>query len=339
MALPLGWWTDLVRRNRALRLVDVHLRGAAEVMLQSSPLTGLLIISGIVWGASAQGNAVVALGAVVGLVVATITALLLNVDRTSFAKGMFGFNGILVGVAVPTFLAMGPATWFLLVIGAAVSTVVMLAIGHVMKVWGVPPLTFPFVLTSWFLVLAAYSFGHSPLHGIPPPAFPALAGGAVAGADLSALAFLEAVVNGISQVFLINDSVTGLIFIVALLVSSVRAAAFAVLGSVVSLAVALFIGADAADIDAGLYGFSPVLTAIALGTVFYRPGWRVAAFALLGTIFTVIVQGALNAAVAPLGIPAFTAAFVFVTWLFLLPKVNLRPHHHEPLKDGILTDD
>jgi urea transporter len=63
-----------------------------------------------------------------------------------------------------------------------------------------------------------------------------------------------------------------------------------------------------------------VLTAVALGTVFHPPGWRVAAYAALGTVFTVIAQAAFNVALTPLAIPALTAPFVLVTWLFLLPR-------------------
>lgn len=337
MAGLLDSWNDLVERSWVLRLLDIHLRGAGQVMLQNNPLTGLLFILGIFWGAVTAGNLAIAAGAIVGLIVATMTAILLHSDEVSLSQGLFGFNGILVGVAVPTFLVMGPATWFLLIVGAAVSTVAMLAISHATKIWDVPALTFPFVLTTWFLVLAAYSFGHLPIRGMGPPALPAPMA-AAAGSDLSAGFLLGAWIKGVSQVFLINNLVTGLIFIVALLASSVWAAVFAVAGSAVSIAVALLLGASAADIDAGLYSFSPVLTSIALGCVFFRPSWRVALFALLATVFTVIVQGALDAVVAPVGVPTFTAAFVFVTWLFLLPKVNLEPHRHEPLKDGILTD-
>ena len=65
-----------------------------------------------------------------------------------------------------------------------------------------------------------------------------------------------------------------------------------------------------------------MLTAVAVGCVFYQPVLRVALYALLATVFTVIVQGAMDAAMAPIGIPTFTAPFVFVTWLFLLPKAR-----------------
>jgi urea transporter len=66
-----------------------------------------------------------------------------------------------------------------------------------------------------------------------------------------------------------------------------------------------------------------VLTAIALGTVFYRPILRVALYAALGTVMTVVTQVALNVALTPFAIPALTAPFVLVTWLFLLPRQRL----------------
>jgi urea transporter len=77
---------------------------------------------------------------------------------------------------------------------------------------------------------------------------------------------------------------------------------------------------ESCTITAGLLSFNPVLTAIALGAVFYLPGPRVVAYTLLATVLSVIVQGAVVAALTPFGIPTFTAAFVLVSWLFLLPR-------------------
>jgi urea transporter len=88
----------------------------------------------------------------------------------------------------------------------------------------------------------------------------------------------------------------------------------------VAVLTAHLFGAESELITGGLLGFSPVLTAIALGTVFYQPSLRVAVYAALATAFTVIAQAALNVALTPFAIPALTAPFVLVTWLFLLPR-------------------
>lgn len=335
MAGFLEAWRRLADRSTVAWLVDIHMRGAGQVMLQDNPLTGFLFMIGISWGAFAAGNVAVVIGALVALFVSTMTALLLNAEKTSLRQGMYGFNGILVGVAVPTLLVANTSMWVLLVLGAGFSTVVMLAVSRVMKTWGAPALTFPFVLTTWFLALAAYTFGHVEIGTMAAPAFPVQP---TAGSiDLSAGFLIMSWLEGPAQVFLIGNVVTGAIFVLALLVNSVWAAVFALMGSIVGVIVALLLGASASDVGTGLFGFSAVLTAIALGCVFYKPSWRVTLFALLGTVFTVVVQAALDAAVAPAGIPTFTAPFVFVTWLFLLPKVDLVPHPHGPIENGIMT--
>ena len=156
--------------------------------------------------------------------------------------------------------------------------------------------------------------------------------------EADALPLLEAWLKGPAQVFLIDNWVSGILVTLGLAVSSLWAAGFALAGAAVALLLSLAMGASLADVSAGLYGFSPVLTAVALGCVFYAPSGRVALYALLGTIFTVIVQAAMDAALAPLGIPTFTAPFVFATWLFLLPKADLKPHPHDRIENGIVKE-
>lgn len=125
---------------------------------------------------------------------------------------------------------------------------------------------------------------------------------------------------GISQVFLINSWVTGVLFLIALLISNRWAALWAAIGSAVALLVELTYHTPGVDIANGLYGFSPVLTAIALGCTFYKPGWKTAIWAILGIIVTVFIQAATNSFLMPYDIPALTAPFCIATWLFLLPN-------------------
>ena len=227
-------WSSAAGRQPLIGFVDVTLRGAGQVMFQNNPLTGLLFIVGIAWGAAMAGMPAVAIGAVVGLLVSTATAYLLKVDEGALTSGLFGYNGILVGAALPTFLTVEPLLWAYIVVGAAVSSVVLLAIGNVMKSFGAPALTFPFVLTTWFLLLGAYAFANVPIASMGPPAIPSpIDAAAVTALDPQAL--LETVFVGISQVFLIDNVVTGVIFVIALAVSSPAAALFAVVGSALAL--------------------------------------------------------------------------------------------------------
>lgn len=323
-------WSATVDRIWPVRFVDLVLRGAGQVMFQNNPLTGLLFLIGIFWGAIDADMWEVGVGSVVALVVASVTAMLLEVDEQSLRQGLYGFNGVLLGAAVPTFIDVNAYVWAYIVVGAAVSTVVMLAVSRVFNTWGVPALTFPFVLTTWFLVLGAWAFGNIEPSSLGPAKLPAAPSGSATQIDVTASLLGETLFRNVAQVFLIENVVTGIIFVVALAVSSRWAAVFALFGSALAIATALTLAAEADSISAGLFGFSAVLTGIALGSVFYVPGVRVLCFTALGVIFTVVVQGALDSAVAPVGIPTFTMPFVIATWLFLLPKEKFMPLHHKP---------
>ncbi|MBO4205690.1 urea transporter [Micromonospora echinofusca] len=312
-------WNDLADGNPLVRFVDTCLRGAAQVLLQNNPLTGLLILIAVGWGAIDNGLPRAAVGAVVGLVVGTVTALALRVDPASWRQGLFGFSPLLTGIAVPTFLADRPLMWLYLVFGAAATTVVTLALNAVLTRWGLTALTFPFVLTTWALLLAAYQFDRFVVTTRLPPRLP---GGQAAAGGTFDWDLVPTFLRGVSQVFLIDSWISGLLIVVALLVNSWWSALFAVVGSVGATLLALWFGADGASLDKGLFGFNAVLTAVAVGVVLHRPGVLVTAYTLFGIAFTLVVQMAMATFLGPLGIPVLTGPFNVATWLLLLPGLR-----------------
>ena len=308
----------------------VYLRGAGQVMFQNNSLTGLLFLIGIFWGAYEARMVPVGVGALVGLFFGTVTAYALKVPKADIEAGLHGYNGILVGCALPTFFAPTPLLWLYIVVGSVFSTVIMLAVADVFRTWKVSAMTGPFVFTTWFLMLAAYNFGHLEITSLPHAALP-VAGAAVTNFDIDLIQFCKASLAGVSQVFLINNWITGIIFLIALAVSSIPAAIFALCASMLAVGTALLMGASTPAIISGLYQFSAVLTGIGLGTTFYKPNWRVACYAVLGTVFTVVAQGALNVPLNAVGIPTLTFPFVIAAWLFLLPNLSFLPATHQPV--------
>ncbi|WP_327010479.1 urea transporter [Dactylosporangium sp. NBC_01737] len=330
-------WSATADAHAPVRFADACLRGAAQVMLQNNPVTGLLILAAIGWGTIRTGTAEVGAGALVGLLAGTGTALLLRVDATSWRQGLFGFSPLLTGAALPTFLAAEPVLWAYVVLGAAVTTVVTLALSNVLNSWGVAALTFPFVLTSWFLLMGAYQFMRIGPGALSRPALPAATPAELAHVPVTFEFLATGTLKGIAQVFLLDDWVSGAVILVALAVNSRAVALAAILGSAVGTALAIGLGADGTAIGKGIWGFNAVLTALALGAVFYRPMPAVAVYTLLATITAVWVQAALTTVLAPYGIPTLTAPFVVATWLFLLPKRHFAPvPHHERHGDGTM---
>jgi Urea transporter len=332
-------WERLAQRNPIVGFVDTLLRGCGQVMFQNNPLTGLLFLVGIF-----VNSAFLGIAGLIGLLVSTLTAMFLRADRSMVSGGLFGFNGILVGVGLAFFLSWNPLLIVYIVIAAILSAVVMMALVNFMGNWDTPALTAPFVVSAWLFLFAAFQFSH--LHpsaliqpGIPSAATPVLTDlrplpTSLVGAGLTAPNLLGAFFRGVGEVFFQDNWVTGLIFLIAILVNSRISALFGALGSLIGLLSALFLfGGNGFWTYHGLYGFNAVLTAIAIGGVFYVLTPASALYALVAALISTVVMASLSVFLAPLGMPALTAPFVVSAWLFLLPKAGFHLLHPVALAD------
>ncbi|HWJ70918.1 MAG TPA: urea transporter [Sphingobium sp.] len=292
------------------RFIDTVLRGIGQVMLQNNSYAGLLFLIGIGYNSLIFGAAVL-----LGTVVSTATAMLLGVDRALVRAGLFGFNGGLVAIALLYFLHPDALTWTCVIFAAACSTIVMAALITLLDVWKIPALTAPFVFISFCFFLATARFGRlESTHLLPTAGLPraVTVEGVVTGSTVT-----DGLFNGLAQVFFQGNIVTGILFALGLLISSRLACALALGGSLTGLLVAWGMGAAEPAIRAGAFGFNSVLTAIALGGVFFVADRAALAYALLGAVATTFMVAAVSAALEPLGIPALTLPFVLVTWFFL----------------------
>lgn len=296
------------------------LRGVGQVMFQDNMWTGLLFLCGIFWGAYEEGFPLVAWGALAGVLSSTLAGYILNLPDQKGAQGLWGFNGALVGCAFPTFLGETWAMWVALVLCAAMTTWVRSGLDNIMGKWGVSSLTFPFVISTYVFLLAARYFSGMPPTNLSTPELPTM------GSPEINLHFFDLVtywLKGISQVFLIDSWVTGIFFLAALAVSSRRACIWAAIASALSLFIAICWHGPGHDISQGLYGFSAVLTGIALGATFCNFSWRASIWCVLGIVATVFVQAAMNAFFSPMGLPTLTGPFCITTWFFLFPAYKL----------------
>jgi urea transporter len=298
-----------------LRFADVNLRGVGQVVFQNNPLSGALFLAALGWGAFSANIPHVAIGGLSALIAATTTARSLHADETSVRAGLYGYNGVLTGLALTYFLGPGTLAFAYAVLGGVVSAIAMLGPVNADKPWRVPAHTYPFVLVTWIFLLAAQGFsGSSDAYSssVATPIDP------LASDPLRVADFLHGIFNSISQIFFKGNALSALLLLAGLAVNSFAAAGFAMGGAVLAVTVAHLFGVENELITSGLQGFSPVLTAVALGTVFYQPSFRIVLFAALGTVAAVVAQSALDTALAPMGLPALSAPFDLVAWIFFV---------------------
>ena len=335
-------WNRLVRKNVAVGFVDTLLRGTGQVMFQNNPITGLLFLIGIFYNSYQLGIA-----GVIGLLASTVAALILGADRTFIRAGLFGFNGILTGIGLAFYIQPGwsPVLVVYIIVASVLSTIVLMALANFLSAWDISALTAPFVLTTWLFLFAVLLSAHLHTGALVNPALPKpnatvstmlrpSPADLTTGAGITVVNLFEGLLRGVGEVFFQNNMVTGLIFLIAILINSRVSALLGALGSLVGLVTALWLlGGDGYAIYSGLYGFNGVLCGIALGGVFYVITWKSGLYALLCAMMSAVMFASLVAFLSPLGMPTLTAPFVFSTWLFLLPKGSFHALQPVPLAE------
>uniref|UniRef100_A0A3B4WLB1 Solute carrier family 14 member 2 n=1 Tax=Seriola lalandi dorsalis TaxID=1841481 RepID=A0A3B4WLB1_SERLL len=263
-----GKWME--KQFLLLQLLDWVLRGAAQVMFVNNPLSGLIIFAGLI-----LQNYWWALNGFVGTLFATISALILQQNRGAIAAGLYGYNGILVGLLMAVFSNAGDWYWWLLLPNIFMSMmcpIVSSALASINSRWDLPVFTLPFnILVCLHMVATGHYNHHFPQVLIQPRSeLPN-----ITWAEIDLPKLFMSVPVGIGQVYGCDNPWTGGIFIISLFISSPITCAHAVLGSAVGMVSGLALAAPFGDIYFGLWGYNCVLACIAIGGMFYALTWQV----------------------------------------------------------------
>jgi urea transporter/Ca2+-binding EF-hand superfamily protein len=297
---------DTARRDhRPLLPLLIGLRSLAQVIFINNPLTGALLLAAFL-----LESPWMAVLAVAGTAAANITSRSLGLERSLRHQGIHGFNGALVGCAGAVLGGGGSmplaAVWLLLVLlGSCLSTLMLEGWRRRFHRRGdLPPLTLPFCLVTWLLLLVT---GGLPLAPPDPAATP------VTGI-LPAL--LLGLPRSFGQVFLCAGLGSGGLVLLATALASPLAAGLGLLGAGVAMAGALLLGVAPAAVAQGLWGYNGVLVAIAVGGIFHAPTRRSLVAAVVAAALVTPVAFVLRA-VLP-GLPPLTLGFVLTTWILQL---------------------
>jgi len=262
------------------------LRGIGQVMFQSNIYSGALFLAGIFYNSWLLG-----LAALLGTIISTGAAQVLKYSKEDIENGLYGFNGSLTGIAVFLFFGVNAATVLALIIGAMLSTVIM---NNLKKI--VPPFTAPFVLATWLVIYSLLLvFNFTLLTSSAPTE--------------STLQFLAAFSNSFGQVMFQENVITGLFFILAILVNNKLMAGYAIYAAVLGSLSGWLFSEPISTINAGLMGYNAILCAIALT----GKSWR----DFIWITLTIILSTMLNIGLALTGIITLTAPFVLATWIVL----------------------
>lgn len=277
----------------------------SQVVLIEHPVSGAMIFLAL-----AVADLQLAALALCGCLVANWTAYLLQVDQAQIEGGLMGFSPILVGIAAGTFVE-GIAAWPITLIGSAVCVFATLVINHLVGQQGLPGLTFPFILTTWFFLLLSFSsrwITTSRIAQLPQ-----------AISNEGALIFPDALIKGVGEIFLLDNVISSLLILAAIFIANIRWGALTIGAIVFSLAGAYILGGNLDTLSLGLYSYNSILTFLALDLFLtkQKPGITLVLF-LTGGILTVCLDFALPAILGVAGLPVLTFSFVVAVWFSLI---------------------
>src|SRR5699024_6089592 len=109
---------------------------------------------------------------------------------------------------------------------------------------------------------------------------------------------------------------------IGLFVGSWKVGLMALIASLISLLLAKHTNYSEEEINSGLAGFNPVLTAIAL-TLFLVPEWYSLLIVLVAIVITMPLGFAFREFFKPFGVPMLTMPYVFVSWVVLLMSFQI----------------
>ncbi|MBW7840760.1 MAG: urea transporter, partial [Chitinophagaceae bacterium] len=118
------------------------------------------------------------------------------------------------------------------------------------------------------------------------------------------------VLHGLSQIMLQKNPLTGVLILIAIAASSLTAGIATLFATICGTATALWISRERQAIFDGLYGFNAALVGVAL-TVFFKPALIIWILIAVGAACTTLTHHFFIRK----KIPAFTLAFVLVTWI------------------------
>lgn len=131
--------------------------------------------------------------------------------------------------------------------------------------------------------------------------------------------------RGISQVFFIVNAVTGVVILIAIMVSSWSLGVIALLSSIIGTLIGKIGGAPANSLNNGLYGYNSVLAGMAM--TLFLTGSSKWIIALIAAAITAIFAATIVHFMKNVDLPILTIPFILLTWFMLLVSYRLKAFH------------
>ena len=302
-------------------VIDSTLASYSQVLFSRFRTSGLILMC-----ATAVRPSVFAHG-LLAVLISNAVALLIGMNRRAIRTGLFGFNGLLVGLGIGAWFTPSPATVALLL--AASIAVVLTNAGMrrlLGETLGLPVLSVPFLIVFYAILAASPSIEALEFQSWLPAATP-----------VATYPWWLVTTFGrcLGAIFFVPEPMAGALVLLALILAS-RASVFL---SLFAFAIVLIAGVPLLSNEASITTLelvmNSVLIGIALGGVFFVLGRTSLLSAIIGIVIGMLVALATCRICRMAGLPGLVLPFN-VTVLLFLYAMRHRTRNRAPVQLNVI---
>jgi urea transporter len=254
-----------------------------------------------------------------------ITGFLLGFDRRTISKGLFGFNSLLVGLALGVYFQPGILLIMVVILGAILTMLVSVSMQGVIGKYALPFLSIPFLIGVWVMTLATREFealGVSERGIYTFNDLYTIGGTILVGLyewwnALDITRSLRIYLISLGAILFQYNVLSGIILAIGLLYYSRISFTLSLLGFYTAYFFYELIGANISELSYSYIGFNYILTSIAVGGFFIIPSRRSYFWVIILIPMVALVTISLSRIFMVLGLPIYSLPFNIIVLLFL----------------------
>jgi urea transporter len=252
-----------------------------------------------------------------GILFSNLLAMFLGVYEERIRKGLYGFNGLLVGLSVSIYHQVDLNLIVILIAAIVLLVFVTISLEYILAYFfGLPVLSIPFVIVSIILYLSFYDYkgleNKQAYVFYYDQFFPEI--------PFYVMYYLKS----LGGIFFQSSPWSGLCIALVLLISSRIVFFLSILGFGLGLGFHIILNGNLDGIAIGNVGFNYILTAIGVGGYFLIPSPSTFVLAGFASIASALVSSFTKIFLVQFNIPVFALPFTSVTLLFIYVARLLR---------------
>jgi urea transporter len=255
-------------------------------------------------------------------------------DRRTVARGLYGFNSLLVGLGLGIYYEPGTVMYLVIILSSIFTLFISVSLQGIIGKYGLPYLSIPFIIGAWIVTLATREFdtlGISERGIFTFNELYTIGGQKMVNLyewwnNIEIARPLRIYFISLGAILFQYNTLAGIFVAAGLLYHSRIGFTLSLLGFFTAYYFYEFTGASISELNYSYIGFNYILTSIALGGFFIIPSTRTYLWVILLVPLVAILTISLSSIFAVFYLPVYALPFNIVVLLFLyVLKFRVKP--------------